>query len=212
MVTEKIKTGTTCIGMLFKDGVVLASDRRATAGGMISGTGFVKIFDLSSKIISTVAGHASDSQLFMRILKSELKLLELKNEREVRVKEAAMLLNSMQYSSVRNQGSIVSSILGGYDMQDGFSLFDLSPDGTIQKKKDFVVDGSGSIFIKGVVENEFKKDMSQKQALELVEKAFLTSFRNDNASGDGFIARIITKTGIEEVSRKLIESRLVNEN
>ena len=123
---EKLKTGTTCIGLIFKDGVMLAADRRAT--GMSVTPGFVKIFDISKNILATMAGHAADCQLTMRVIQGELKLLELKSERSARVKEAAMILNSIQYYALRSQGSIIGLIVGGYDSKEGFSLFDLGPD------------------------------------------------------------------------------------
>ena len=205
-----IKTGTTCMGMLFKDGVILASDMRVTTN-KIEGDNFTKIFNISDKIIATIAGMASDSQLFMRIIKGELKLIELKNERKVKVREAAMILSSMQYGSVRTQGSVVSIILGGYDDKEGFALYDLSPDGTISTHEGYVVDGSGGIYIKGVFDNDYKKDLSEKEALELVEKAFRTSFKNDYASGGGFVARVVTKDGIKEVSRKVVKTEMVSQ-
>lgn len=204
---EKLKTGTTCIGLVFKDGVMLAADRRATGSGVT--TGLVKIFDISKNILATMAGHAADCQLVMRVIQGELKLLELKNERTVRVQEAAMILNSMQYSGIRTQGSIVSLIVGGFDKSVGFSLYNLSPDGTILPHEGYVVDGSGSIFIKGTFDNEYRPDLSEEEALALVEKAFKTSFKNDTASGNGFIARIATKDGIKEVKRTITETRFV---
>lgn len=207
--TEKIKTGTTCIGLLYKDGVILAADRRAT-GGMVT-EGLEKIFNITNNMLLTIAGGAADCQLFVRIIKGELKLLELKNEREAKVKEAAMILNSMQYSGVRTQGSIVSLILGGYDKKTGFSLYNLSPDGTILPTPGFVVDGSGSIFIKGLFDNEYNSNITEKEALELIEKAFITSFKNDTASGGGFIAKVVTKTGIKELTRKLVKTEIVKE-
>lgn len=208
MVNETIKTGTTCIGLLFKDGVILAADRRATGGAMPT-ENLQKVFNVSKKIVATIAGHAAPSQLTIRVIKSELKLLELKNERDVRVKEAAMILNSMQYSGVRSGGSIVSLILGGYDEIDNFSLYNLSPDGTILPHDGFVVDGSGSIFIKGIFDNDYNENMSEADALKLIEKSFLTSFKNDTASGGGFIAKIITKKDVREVSKKLLQAKLV---
>jgi proteasome beta subunit len=205
-----IKTGTTCIGMLFKDGVILAADNRVTTN-KIEGDNFTKIFNISDKIIATIAGTASDSQLFMRIIKGELKLIELKNERKVKVKEAAMILNSMQYGGVRSQGSIVSIILGGYDIKEGYSLYDLSPDGTISTHEGYVVDGSGGIFIKGVLDNDYKNNLSEQEALSLIEKGFRTAFKNDYASGGGFIARVVTKDGIKEVARKVVKSEMISQ-
>ena len=85
MTADKVKTGTTCIGLLFKDGVMLAADRRVTTYKIESDM-FTKIFDVSDNTVATIAGHASPAQLFMRHLKSEIKLLELKKERKARKK------------------------------------------------------------------------------------------------------------------------------
>jgi len=211
MTTEKLKTGTTCIGLVFKDGVLLAADRRVTAG-YISSDRSTKIYELSKYVLATTAGHAADNQLTMRVIKGQLKLLEFKNERDAKVAEAAMILNSIQYSALRSQGSIISLILGGYDKETGFSLYNLGPDGTNVAHDGYVVDGSGSIFIKGLFDNEHNSKMSEADALKLVEKAFLTSFKNDYASGGGFICKIVTKDGIKEVKRKIIKTELINEN
>ena len=209
--TEKIKTGTTCIGLLFKDGVILAADRRITAGGMIVANNTTKIYDISNNILATTSGHAADNQLFVRIVQSEAKLLELKNERQIKVKEAAMIFNSMQYSALRSQGSVVSLIVGGYDNSQGASLWNLGPDGTIVANDGFVVDGSGSLFIKAIFDNEYKPNMTKDEALKLIEKGFKSSFNNDNASGGGFIVKFVTKEGIEEVTRKVVKTELIKE-
>ncbi len=209
MTTDKIKTGTTCIGLLFKDGVLLAADRRVTAGYIASDRA-EKIYEVSSAILATTAGHAADNQKVMRIIKGELKLLELRKERTPKVKEAAMILNSMQYSIIRTQGGIVSLILGGYDSKEGFSLYNLSPDGTILPHDGYVVDGSGSVYIKAIFDNEYNPNLSRKEALEIVEKAFKTSFMNDNASGGGFIAKIVTDKGvIETVESKILKTEFI---
>lgn len=208
--SEKVKTGTTCIGLLFKGGVILAADRRTTAG-FIASDKSSKVYNLSKSIVATTAGHAADNQKVMRHMQGEIKLMELKNERSAKVQEAAMLLNSIQYSLVRTQGSIVSVILGGYDANKGASLYNLSPDGTILENEGYVVDGSGSIYVKGVFDMEYKKDLSEKEAIALVDKGFKASFKNDNMSGGGYIIRVITKDGINEVARKVVQSQIVDE-
>lgn len=208
--SEKLKTGTTCIGLLFKDGVILAADRRTTAG-FIASDKSSKVYNLSKFIVATTAGHAADNQKVMRHMQGEIKLMELKNERNVKVEEAAMILNSIQYSLVRSQGSIVSVIMGGYDTSKGVSLYNLSPDGTILENEGYVVDGSGSIYVKGVFDMEYKPNMSEKEALSLVEKGFRASFKNDNMSGGGYIVRIINEDGIKEVARKVVQSQIVDE-
>jgi proteasome beta subunit len=207
---EKLKTGTTCIGLMFKDGVILAADRRMTAG-YIATDRTSKIYELSKNVVGTTAGHAADNQKVMRAMRGEIKLHELKVERPVKVSEAAMVLNSIQYNIVRSQGSIVSVILGGFDSQDNCSLYNLSPDGTIVPHDGYVADGSGSIYVKSTLDLDYKKNLSEKDALALVERGFQASFKNDNNSGGGFIAKVITKDGIREVARKIVKSELVNE-
>lgn len=207
---DRLKTGTTCIGFKFKDGIIIGADRRMTAG-FIATDKTSKVYELSKFIVGTTAGHAADNQLVMRHIKSEFKLFELQKERTITVKEAAMILNSIQYSLIRSQGSVVSVILGGYDEKTGFSLYNMSPDGTIVANDGYVADGSGSIYVKGVLDTNYSSNLSEKDALELIEKGFKASFKNDPSSGGGFIVKVITKDGIKEVSRKLIKSDLVNE-
>ena len=207
---NEVKTGTTCIGFLFKDGVLLSADRRVTTY-KIESDKFTKIFNVSSNAVATIAGHASPAQLFMRYLKSEVKLLELKKERTARVYEVASVLNSFQYSGARSQGAIVASILGGFDEKNGASLYDMSPDGTMIDVEPYATTGSGSIFVKSILDSQYKKDMSEKEALDLLDKCFKASFKNDSASGGGYIARIVTKDGIKEVTRKIVKTEIVDE-
>lgn len=207
---EKLTTGTTCIGLLFKDGVIIAADRRTTAG-FIASDRSSKIYELSKNVVGTTAGHAADNQKVMRAMRGEIKLHELKVERPIKVSEVAMILNSIQYNIVRTQGSVVSVILAGYDSQDGISLVNLSPDGTILNHDGYVADGSGSVYVKSILDMGFNENLSEKEALELVEKGFQVSFKNDNMSGGGFIAKVITKDGIKDVASKVVKTQLVNE-
>ena len=206
---DKLSTGTTCIGLVFDKGVILAADRRTTAG-FIASDKSEKVYNLSNSIVATTAGHAADNQKVMRYMRGEIRLMELKNERSAKVEEAAMILNSIQYSIIRSQGSVVSVILGGYD-DNGPSLYNLSPDGTIINNEGYVTDGSGSIYVKGVLDLEYKENLSEKDALNLIDKGFRASFKNDNMSGGGYIVKVVTKDGIKELPRKTVKSEVVNE-
>jgi 20S proteasome alpha/beta subunit len=205
---QKIKTGTTCIGFHLKDAVLVASDMRVTSY-KINSDRFEKLFQLNGNMVTTVSGTASDAQKFMRIIKGELKLLELKNERMAYVSEAAMILNSIQYSALRTQGAIVGLILAGYDEKNKFSLYDLGPDGTIIPNEGYVTSGSGSVYVDGVLNTKYKENLSEKEAIELLDECFKASFKNDNASGGGYVVKIIRKNGVEQLSKKLVESKLV---
>jgi len=206
---DKVKTGTTCIGFLFKGGVLLAADRRITTY-KIESDRFTKLFNISNFVVSTVAGHVSPAQLFLRNLKSEVKLLELKKERSARVCEVASILNSYQMSGA-SSGAVVASIMGGYDEKDGVSLFGLSPDGSMLSHEPYFTNGSGSIFVKSILDTNYNADMSEKEALDLLDKCYKVAFKNDSASGGGYIARIVSKDGINEVERKIVKTELVDE-
>ncbi len=207
---QKIKTGTTCVAFLIKDGVIIAADRRTTAGFIVSDK-TEKVYNLSKSIVGTTAGHAADNQRLMRYMKGELKLIEFKTERTARVIEAAMIINSAQFSGLRSMGSIMSILLAGYDDKNGVSLYNLSPDGTIVAHDGYACDGSGSIYVKSILDTEYRENLSEKEAIELLDKCFRASFKNDNASGGGYISKIVNKMGIKEVSRKLIESKFIEE-
>jgi proteasome beta subunit len=206
---NRIKTGTSCIGLLFNDGVILAADRRTTAG-YIASDKTVKVYELANNILATTAGNAAANQLVMRHTKAEFRSLELKNEREIKTKEAAMILNGIQYSILRSSGEVVSIILGGFDkFTKKAHIYNLSPDGTILANDGYVLDGSGSIYMKPLFDNEYTKTLNEKQALELIDKCFKTSFKNDNMSGGGYIVKVITKNGIKELVRKSVQVKLV---
>lgn len=205
---QEIKTGTTCIGLKFKGGIMLAADNRVTSY-KIDSDKFTKVFELSNFIASTVAGGAADAQLFMRHIKGELKLIELKTERSALVSEAAMILNSIQYSAVK-QGSVVGLILAGYDLKNGCSLYNLGPDGTIVDNPGYVTNGSGSIFVQGVLDLDYVENLSEKDALKLMEKCFKVAFKNDNASGGGYVIKVISKDGIVDIARKQIITEVVD--
>src|SRR3989344_3998306 len=96
-----IKTGTTTLGIVCKDGIVLAADKRATAGYLLVSKKEEKIIQISDNLVVTTAGVVSDVQLLIKIIKAQLKLDEIRTGRTVSVKEAANLLGGLVYSNIR---------------------------------------------------------------------------------------------------------------
>ena len=97
-----LKTGTTTIGIVCKDGVVLAADRRATLGGrIIVEKKTEKIVAINEDLAVTTAGSVSDVQLLIKLLKAQLKLMEVRRERKASIKESANLLGTMIYNNIR---------------------------------------------------------------------------------------------------------------
>ena len=205
-----LKTGTTTVGIKCKDGIVLGSDMRATAGNLIASKQTIKIHKITDEIAVTWAGSVSDLQLINKLIKAEIKLKTLQTKRKVTVKEAANLLGGLLYSNIRQMimiPAVTHFILGGKD-DSGFKLFDLYPDGSVEQVKDFTSSGSGSVFAFGVLETQYKKDMTVEQGIELASKSVRTALERDNASGGGVLVFAITDKGVEERVHKKIINQL----
>lgn len=212
MIEDKniMKTGTTTVGMLCKDGIVLAADKRATAGYLIANKKFDKIISIADSIAVTVAGTVSDVQLLAKYIKAELKLKEIRTNRGTMVREAANLLAVMVYNNIRKLSlipGISHFVLGGKD-DSGFYLYDLSPDGSIAEIDDYVSSGSGSVMAYGVLETLYEKNMSVEEGIKLAAKAVNAAVQRDIASGNGIDIVTITKDGIKKVFSKEINVRI----
>jgi len=197
---EALKTGTTTVGIVCKDGIVLAADRRSTAGGMIVNKSSQKLNRLSDKIAVAHAGVVSDIQLIEKLIKAELRLKETQTNRKIRVVEAANLLSNMCYNAIRRPTmimSIAAFILGGAD-EEGTYLYGVEPAGSVVQYDDYLADGSGMVFALGVLESQYKPNMTIQEGVELAKKAVNASLNRDTASGNGIDVWAITEDGIEE--------------
>lgn len=190
-----IKTGTTTVGIVCKDGIVIAADKRSSAGYMVANRKQKKLVIINDKIAVAQAGLVSDAQLLSRLLKAELKLKDIRTRRESTVTEAANLLAGMLYSNIRKPAmfqSIVGFLLGGVD-QHGNHLYELGIDGSITKNDEFASDGSGSVYAIGVLETLYKKNMSIQEGVELAIKSINAALKRDLATGNGLDVITITK-------------------
>src|SRR3989338_10045958 len=169
----KAKKGTTTIGIVCKDGIVLASEKRATIGSFIADKRAEKIVLITDKMALTTAGTVSDAQLLVKLIRAELKLKQVRTNHESTVKEAANLLGGMIYGNIRKLSlipGITQFLLAGVD-RDGLHLYDLFVDGSVMETKDYVSSGSGSIVVYGILEAMFKKELTLKEGTELALKA-----------------------------------------
>jgi proteasome beta subunit len=209
---EQLKTGTTTVGIVCKDGVVLAADKRATAGTMIVDKRADKVHIINDDFAVTWAGTVSDAQLVTKLLKAELKLKEVKTNKKTTAKEAANLLGGLLYSSIRRPSmipSIAHFLMAGKDTQ-GIHLYDLFPDGSVTRITDFVSSGSGSVFALGVLETQYTKDMSTEKGVELVVNAINTALQRDSCSGNGIDVVVVKTEDIKKVMHKEISYSLLN--
>jgi proteasome beta subunit len=206
----QLKTGTTTICIMCKDGIVLAADRRASGGGLVLHKRAQKIQPITDLIAVTTAGNVSDIQLMVKLAKAEIKLKDVQAYRTATVKEAASLVAGMLYSTFRRPSmilSIASLMMAGKD-KDGFHGWELSPDGSMMEIRDYAADGSGMVFALGVLETLYKKNMSIDEGVKLAVKAVNAALLRDTATGNGIDVVTITDKGMQTVMEKELEIRL----
>ncbi len=196
-----LKTGTTTVGIVCKDAVILAADRRATAGNLIVDKHTHKVNIISDEVAVTIAGSVSEAQLLMKLIRAELKLKEVRTNKVPTIKESANLLGGLLYSSIRRMSmipAVAHFLMGGRDAE-GTHLYDLFPDGSVTKVADYVSSGSGSVFAYGVLEAQYKSGMSVKEGMMLVTTAINAALQRDSYSGNGIEIAVITKESAKKV-------------
>ena len=205
------KTGTTTIGIVCKDGIVIAADKRGTFGGdggvsYIAGENQEKIQPVTEEIIVTKAGTASDTEKIIKVVRAELKLKELKSKSKPTIKQAANLFSSVAYQSIRSPSmipSITHFLLGGYD-ETGFYLYDIFPDGFLRQAKDYSVSGSGMIHVNPILDSTYDKNITLKEGIELAKKGLNASMGRDPATGGGMDIYTVKKDKVEKVSSQKV--------
>jgi len=205
-----LKTGTTTVGILCKDAVVLAADKRATAGNLIADKNITKVIHINDRMAMTIAGSVSDLQLLIKYLKAEIKLKDLRTGRDSNTKEVANLLAGMAYNAIRRMGGVCHFVFGGYDSKA--NLFDIFPDGSlteISEETGFVASGSGSVMAYGVLEDSWKKDLTEEQGVQLAIRAINAAIQRDSMSGQGVDVVVINKKGVKDAAQKILNTRLV---
>ncbi len=197
---ETLKTGTTTIGIKLKDGVILASDQRATMGNLIAHSHVQKVYQLSDNIGMTIAGVVGDAQLMVRWMQSEISIYNMKKGAPMSVTAAATLV-----ASVIRQGFYLGLIVGGYDKTGGHIYSIDGAGGYIEDNYCSV--GSGSTFALGSLEATFKEDMTKEEGINAAITALNSARRRDNCTGDGMLVSYIGPEGYQALSAEEIKSR-----
>lgn len=204
-----LKTGTTTIGIVCKEGIVLAADKRATAGSFIAAKDVEKVIKINDALAITTAGSVSDIQIFVKLLRAELKLKNIKTNRLHTVKEASNLAARMVYEGARQYfPSMAHFLLAGYD-NTGTHLYEIYPDGSMSEIKDYISSGSGSPMVFGIMESVYKDTLTLKEAEDLAIKSISASMQRDSASGNGIDVMIVTKDTIRKSVQKKVPTLAV---
>ncbi|XP_032814615.1 proteasome subunit beta type-7 [Petromyzon marinus] len=187
------KTGTTIAGIIFKDGVVLGADTRATEDTIVADKNCEKIHYLAPNMYCCGAGTAADTEMTTQLISSNLELHSLSTGRQGRVVTANRMLKQMLF---RYQGHIGASlVLGGVDIT-GPQLYSIHPHGSTDKLP-YVTMGSGSLAAMAVFEDRFKPNMEEEEAKQLVRDAIAAGIFNDLGSGSNIDLCVITKEKVD---------------
>ncbi|MBC7081287.1 MAG: archaeal proteasome endopeptidase complex subunit beta [Thermoplasmatales archaeon] len=198
------KKGTTTLAMVCKDGVVAAAERRATMGTLIAHKVAKKIYKIDEHLLLTTAGLVGDAQILARYMRVESELYKLEREEKMPVKGAATLM-----ANFLNQRKFypyyVQLIIGGVD-SSGPHVFSLDPAGGAIEDI-YTTTGSGSPYVFGVLEDNYSKDMSVDEGINLAIRALTAAMKRDSASGDGIDVVVVTDKNYIELKDEEIEER-----
>ena len=195
MAQEYYIPGATTVGVVCKDCVILASERRVNYGYFVMSKSGKKVFKIGDKIGAACAGIVADMQILTREVAAHLNIYSFEHEQTATVRTAAKLMGSMLFER-RYFPYLAQTIVGGID-QEGPRLFVLDPLGSVIEDK-FTAVGSGSEIAMGLLETDFKENMSVEDAKSLVRKAIKAASARDIASGEGLDLLVITNSGIRE--------------
>ena len=202
---QEVKKGTTTVGIIAKDAVVIAAEQKSTMGYMIDSKVAQKIYQLDDHIGMTIAGSVGDAVAMFRLLRAQLKLYKLERG-PITVKAAATLLSNIlqgnKYYPYMNQ-----FILAGFDSEAHVYSFD--PLGGYDVNDKYYSTGSGSPFAYGALENGFKENMTVDEAVALAVTAIKTAIERDIASGGkGIQVAVIDKNGFKEMTQQDLKKYL----
>lgn len=194
---EDIYHGTTTIGIICEDGVVMATDSRATMGGFISNSNAKKVYKVGERIAMTTAGSVGDAQQLVKYMSIEAKMYKVSREHSMSVKAAANQLANVLRGN-RLYPFSVQLLLGGCDTT-GPSLYSLDAIGGLLEEEYYCATGSGSPIAYGVLESQYAKGIRTDEALVLAIRALKTAMKRDSASGSTVQAVIMTMDEYNEV-------------
>ena len=197
--------GTTTVGLVCSDGVVLATDTRVTAGGFIAHKRGKKLLRIDDNIAMTISGGVADAMNVVDILKYYTNLYRIERGRQIPVRAAAQVVSNVLFSS-RLYPFIADVLVGGVDAKGG-SIFSVDFFGSMNQEK-VVATGSGSPVAYGILETEYKEDMTAAKCYPIAAKAIIAATRRNVFTGDNFDIAVLDKAGFREIPEQEKEKLL----
>ncbi|MFC6725399.1 archaeal proteasome endopeptidase complex subunit beta [Halobium palmae] len=200
---EQMKTGTTTVGLKTAEGVVLATDMRASLGGMVSSKDVQKVEQIHPRAALTIAGSVSAAQSLIRNLRAETSLYETRRGNDMSMQALSTIVSNFLRSGAF---FIVQPLLGGVD-DTGPHVYSLDALGGMSEE-DYSVTGSGSQYALGVLEQEYDEGLTVDEAESVAAQAIQSAVERDLASGNGINLAVATEDGVDITREKDIQSLL----
>lgn len=191
--------GATAVGVTFDGGLVLASEKRIAFGNFLVSKSSKKTFEITPKVGATCAGLVADMQILSLQIAALAKIRKMELKRDVPPNSVAKMMSNMMYER-RYFPLLTQVIVGG--LVDKPILYTLDPLGSVLPDE-YAAVGTGAEMALGVLDPQFKPNMTEQEAVDLAKKAVRSASLRDSASGDGLDIMVITKDGIKETSEKI---------
>ena len=193
-----IKSSTTTVGIMVKDGVVVGTESQATAGYFVATKTAQKLFQINDYACATISGGVADCQYVINQLRAFSRLKEVEEEKVPEPKYIASVTRNLLFSG--RSYFLAMMIIGGYSLKEQKGkLYGVDLLGTLYEEENFISFGSGSPFSLGVLESDWKAGLTKNQGIELIKTAISSSRERDAASGFNIQICTIDKEGFNQV-------------
>jgi len=197
-IKQMIKSGTTTVGIVVKDGVVIATESQATAGYAVASKQAQKLFEINKFTAATIAGGVADALYVINQLKALSRLREVEREKIPEPKYIASLSRNILFSG-RSYFQVMM-IVGGYSQTEkSGNLFGIDLLGTLYAEENFISFGSGSSYVLGLLEADWKPKMTTPNGINLVKTAITAAKERDAGSGFEIQLCTINKDGFKQI-------------
>jgi proteasome beta subunit len=195
---NQLKTGTTTIGIIYKDGVIIGTESQATAGTFVASRTAQKLFKINKFAAATISGGVADCQYLVNQITALSNLEQVEKESVPRIKWVANSLKNILYQG--RSAFVAMMIIGGFSPEEKKGkLFGIDLLGSLFKEERFLGFGSGSPYALGVLEFDWKANMTEKKGVDLVKMALKSAVVRDSGSGYKFQIVKITKDGFTPI-------------
>jgi proteasome beta subunit len=198
MAFAEFMPGATVVGISYNDGVILAADKRVSFGNFVVNKNIKKTFTVTDYVGAACAGMVADMQVLVRQVEALAKIRKLETRREVPPNSIAKLMSVIMFER-RYFPLLTQVIVGGINEKP--EIYTLDPLGSVLPDN-YAAVGTGAEGALGIMDAEFKPNMSEETVTELASRAIRSATQRDAASGDGIDILFVTRTGHREETRR----------